>query len=105
MATFRTSQCQDGVEILTCQERRCQGIKRRLKKLNTRKSTSRRILTRILSKITETCGLKPIFFCSRLKFGVSGVIVEWRRKQVKNTIACERNFSSVILIGNHGNLV
>ena len=104
MATFRTSQCQDGVEVLTCYERRCQGLKRRLKKLNTRKSTSKRILTRILSEITETCELKPIFFSLRLNFGVSGVIVEWR-KQVKNTITCERNFSSVILIGNHGNLV
>ena len=33
MASFRTSQCQDGDEVSKCHERRCQGIKRRLKKL------------------------------------------------------------------------
>ena len=32
MATFRTSQCQDGDEVLNCYELRCQGIKRRLRK-------------------------------------------------------------------------
>ena len=54
MATFRTSKCQDGDEVLKCHEWRCQGIKRRFR--NTRKSTSRRILTDILSKNSE---LKP----------------------------------------------
>ena len=32
MATFRTSQCQDGDEVLKCHEWRCQGIKRRFRK-------------------------------------------------------------------------
>ena len=32
MVTFRTSQCQDGDKVSKCHERRCQGIKRRLKK-------------------------------------------------------------------------
>ena len=61
MATFRTSQCKDGVEVSTCYERRCQGIKRRLKKLNTR-SKSRRILTRTLSKSQKLVNLNQIFF-------------------------------------------
>ena len=32
MATFRTSQCQDGDEVLKCHEWRCQGTKRRFRK-------------------------------------------------------------------------
>ena len=32
MATFRTSQCQDGDEGLNCRERRCQGTKQRFRK-------------------------------------------------------------------------
>ena len=32
MATFRTSQCQDGDEVLKCRELRCQGTKRRFRK-------------------------------------------------------------------------
>ena len=32
MATFRTSQCQDGDEVLKCREWRCQGTKRRFRK-------------------------------------------------------------------------
>ena len=32
MAIFRTSQCQDGDEVLKCHEWRCQGTKRRFRK-------------------------------------------------------------------------
>ena len=32
MATFRTSQCQDGDEVLKCHELRCQDTKRRFRK-------------------------------------------------------------------------
>ena len=32
MSTFRTSQCQDGDEVLKSHEWRCQGIKRRFRK-------------------------------------------------------------------------
>ena len=32
MATFRTSQCEDGDEVLKCHERRCPGTKRRFRK-------------------------------------------------------------------------
>ena len=52
-ATFRTSQCQDSDEVLKCYEWRNQGIKDALENPNTRKSTSRRILTDILSKNSE----------------------------------------------------
>ena len=42
MATFRTSQCQDGdevsAEVLKCREWRCQGTKRRLENLNTQEN-------------------------------------------------------------------
>ena len=52
MATFCTSQCQDGDEVLTWnavnEDVRAQ--KDALQNLNTQKSTSRRILTGILSK-------------------------------------------------------
>ena len=68
MATFRTSQCQDGDEVSKCHEQRCQGIKRRLKNLNTQKSTSRRILTGILLKNSE---LKPNFSSKRSREGSS----------------------------------
>ena len=68
MATFRTSQCQDGDEVSKCHEQRCQGIKRRLKNLNTRKSTSRRILTGILLKNSE---LKPNLSSKRSREGSS----------------------------------
>ena len=33
MATFRTSQCQDGDKVLKCLGGRCQGTKRRFRKL------------------------------------------------------------------------
>ena len=53
MATCRTSPFQDGEEVLKCHEWRCQGIKRRFRNLNIRKSTSRRILRGMLSKKSE----------------------------------------------------
>ena len=58
MATFRTSQCQDGDEVLKYHEWRMdvRAQKDALENLNTRKSTSRRIITDILSKNSE---LKP----------------------------------------------
>ena len=53
MATFRTSQGQDGDEGLPFHEWRWQGIKGALENMNTRKSESRKILTGILSKNSE----------------------------------------------------
>ena len=53
MATFGTSQCQDGNKVLKCHEWRCQGIKRHFRKPEQNKSTSRRILIGILSKNFE----------------------------------------------------
>ena len=38
MATFRTSQCEDGDEVLKCREWICQGTKNALENLNTQKS-------------------------------------------------------------------
>ena len=38
MATFRTSSCQDGDEVLKCREWRCQGTKRRFRNLNTQEN-------------------------------------------------------------------
>ena len=36
MATFRTSQCQDGDEVLKCREWRCQGTQVNIKKDSNR---------------------------------------------------------------------
>ena len=52
MTTSCASQCQDGNEVLKCSEKA-------LEKLNTGKSTSRRILTGILSRNFENSELKP----------------------------------------------
>ena len=52
MTTSCTTQCQDGNELLKCSEKA-------LENLNTRKSTSRRILTGILSRNFENSELKP----------------------------------------------
>ena len=52
MATFRMSQFQDGDEDV-------RALKDALENLNTRKSTSRRTLTGILSKNSENSELKP----------------------------------------------
>ena len=52
MTTSCTSQCQDGNEVLKCSEKA-------LENLNTRKSTSRRILTGILSRNFKNSELKP----------------------------------------------
>ena len=67
MATFRTSQGQDGDEVYTIHEWRWQGIKRALENLNTRKSESRKILTGILSKNSESSELKPNLGSKRLR--------------------------------------
>ena len=67
MATFRTSQGQDGDEVYTIHECRWQGIKRALENLNTRKSESRKILTGILSKNSESSELKPNLSSQRLR--------------------------------------
>ena len=56
MATFCTSQCQDGDEVWNVMNEDVRAQKDALENLNTRKSTSRRILTGILSKNSE---LKP----------------------------------------------
>ena len=50
MATFRMSQCQDGDEVLNVMNEDARVYKDALENLNTQKSTSRRILTGILSK-------------------------------------------------------
>ena len=49
MANFRKTQCQDGDEM----NRDVRALKDGLENLNTRESTSRRILTGILSKNSE----------------------------------------------------
>ena len=54
MATFRTSQFQDGDEDV-------RALKDALENLNTRNSTSRRILTGILPKNSKNSELKPNF--------------------------------------------
>ena len=56
MTTFRTSQCQDCDEVLNVMNEDVRAQKDALENLNTRKSTTRRILTGILSKNSE---LKP----------------------------------------------
>ena len=61
MATFRTSQCQEGDEVNEVDVR---AQKDTLENLNTRKSTSRRILTGFLSKNSE---LKPNLSSKRLR--------------------------------------
>ena len=53
VATFRTSQCQDGDEVLNVMNEDVRAEKDALENLNRRKSTSRRILTGILSKNSE----------------------------------------------------
>ena len=63
MATFRTSQCQEGDEV---NEADVRAQKDTLENLNTRKSTSRRILTGILSKNSE---LKPNLSSKRSREG------------------------------------
>ena len=75
MATFRTSQCQDGDEVLKCLEWRCQGLKRPLENLDTWKSTSRRILTGILTKNSE---LKPNLSPKRSR--------EWSSRSIRSRI-------------------
>ena len=63
MATFRTSQCQDGNAVVRCYEGRRQmafRLKDALEDLNTRKKTSRRILTGILSKHLKNSSLNQI---------------------------------------------
>ena len=58
MAAFRTSQCQDIDEVLKCREYKdIRSQKDALENLNTRKSTSRTILTGILSKNFENSEL------------------------------------------------
>ena len=52
MTSFCMSQCQDSDEVLKCCEKA-------LENLNTRKSTSRRILTGILPRNFENSELKP----------------------------------------------
>ena len=41
MATLRTSQCQDGDEVLKYREWRCQGTKDALENLNTQENTKK----------------------------------------------------------------
>ena len=56
MTTFRTSQCQDCDEVLNVMNEDVRAQKDALENLNTRKSTTRKILPGILSKNSE---LKP----------------------------------------------
>ena len=67
MATFRSSQCQDGDEVLKCSED-FRAQKDALENLNTRKSTSRRILPGISSKNFENSEFW--WGCSSSRLGV-----------------------------------
>ena len=73
-------------------------LKDALENLSTRKSTSRRILTGILSKNSEKSELKPNLSSNLLR--------EWSRRSIRSRITmskihyCERNSSSMILIGS-----
>lgn len=58
---FRTSQCQDVVEVLKFKNEDVRELKDALGNLNTRKNTSTRILTGIVSANSETCELRPKF--------------------------------------------
>ena len=61
MATFRTCQCQDGVNVLTVMNEDERALKNALENLNTQKSTSTRILSSVLWKHFEKYQLKPKF--------------------------------------------
>lgn len=54
MATFHTSLCQDGVEVLKSLPEDIRLLKVALENVNRRRSTSRRFQTGILSKNYET---------------------------------------------------
>ena len=72
MATFQgTSQCQDGDEDVMAQ-------KDALENLNTRKSTSRRILTGILSQNFENSELEPNLRSKHL--------TEWSSRSMRSRI-------------------
>ena len=58
MATFRTCQCQDGVNVLTVMNEDERALKNALENLNTQKSTSTRILSSVLWKHFEKYQLK-----------------------------------------------
>ena len=53
MATFRMSQCQGGVKVLNVMNDDIRALNDAFKYLNTRKCTSRRIITGVLSKMSE----------------------------------------------------
>ena len=61
MATFHTSLCQDGVEVLKCLPEDIRLLKVALENVNRRRSTSRRFQTGILSKNYETREWSKIF--------------------------------------------
>ena len=68
MAMFCTPRCQDCNKVLECMNEGVTALKDALENLNTRKSTSRRILagTCILSKNSETCDLLIQNLCAKL---------------------------------------
>ena len=62
MATFCMFQCQNGVKVLNVMNENISALKDTWEiNLNTWKSTSRRILTGILLKISENCEIEPNF--------------------------------------------
>ena len=75
MANLRTSQCQDGDEKLNVMNEDVRAIKDALESLNTRKSTSRRILTGILSKNSEP---KPNLSSKLLR--------EWSSRSIRSRV-------------------
>ena len=79
MATFRTSQCQDGKENSKCYEWRCQGgaFKNALENLNARKSTSKNMLTGILSQNLWTYLYLDVFCCLQVSGSVAGGTYKW----------------------------
>lgn len=61
MATYHTSLCQDGVEVLKSLPEDIRLLKVALENVNRRRSTSRRFQTGILSKNYETCEWSKTF--------------------------------------------
>ena len=62
MATFHTSQCQDGSKVYKCYELRYyQDITRHFRNLNTPKAHQEGFFQVILSKNSENSALKPEF--------------------------------------------
>ena len=91
MATFRTSQCQDGDEVLKCREWRYQGTKRQ----KTWTHESKRGKRGILSKNCENSELEPNLRSKPWESGGSIDTIQDKHVKIHD---CWRNSSSMILI-------